>query len=132
MTDSGRVPGSPKEWLARAQGDLALAHISLPTGGYYEDLCFHTQQAAEKSIKAVYLFHGLAFRYIHDLNVLLNGLLSQGVPVPNEVQECISLSIYAWNARYPGLDEPITKEELTEAVRKARIVVAWAEHMLGL
>ena len=48
------TPGTPKDWLARAQGDLALAQISLPEGAYYEDLCFHAQQAAEKAIKAVY------------------------------------------------------------------------------
>lgn len=81
MTNAGRIYGSPEEWLARGQGDLALAKVPLPTKGFYEDLCFHTQQAAEKAIKAVYLFHSLTFRYIHDLNVLINGLLGQGVAV---------------------------------------------------
>ncbi|MBF0143510.1 MAG: HEPN domain-containing protein [Magnetococcales bacterium] len=130
MTDVGRVHGSPREWLARAQGDLALAKVPLPTGGFYEDLCFHTQQAAEKALKAVYLFHGLTFRYIHDLNVLINGLLRQGVVVPGEVQDCIFLSSYAWGGRYPGLDEPITEEEHAVAIRKAEVVVTWAEREL--
>jgi HEPN domain-containing protein len=53
------VPGTPEGWLARAAGDRALAKVSLPAGGYYEDLCFHAQQAAEKAIKAVYVRHGL-------------------------------------------------------------------------
>lgn len=47
-----------------------------------------------------------------------------------EVQDCISLSSYAWGARYPGLDEPITAEEYAEAIRKAEVVVAWAEQVL--
>lgn len=51
------MPGSPAEWLARARGDLALARVPLPAGGFYEDLCFHAQQAAEKAIKAVYRRH---------------------------------------------------------------------------
>ena len=40
-------PGSASDWLARAKGDLALAKVDLPQGGFYEDLCFHAQQAAE-------------------------------------------------------------------------------------
>jgi HEPN domain-containing protein len=60
------IPGLPQEWLARAQGDLALARAPLPEGGFYEDLCFHAQQAAEKALKALYLSRDWAFRYIHD------------------------------------------------------------------
>ena len=59
MPQDKHVPGSPEDWLARAIGDLALARVPLPEGGYYEDLCFHAQQAAEKAIKAVYKKHDL-------------------------------------------------------------------------
>jgi hypothetical protein len=41
--------------MDRAKGDLALARAPLPEGGFYEDLCFHAQQAAEKALKSVYL-----------------------------------------------------------------------------
>ena len=54
MPQGKRVPGSAADWLARAKGDLALAEIPLPKGAFYEDLCFHAQQAAEKALKAVY------------------------------------------------------------------------------
>jgi HEPN domain-containing protein len=57
------VPGSPQEWIARAKGDLALAQAPLPEGGFYEDLCFHAQQAAEKALKSVYLHFAWDFRY---------------------------------------------------------------------
>ena len=49
------VPGSPEDWLARAEGNLAIASAPLPEGAFYEDLCFHAQQAAEKALKAAYL-----------------------------------------------------------------------------
>jgi len=51
-------PGAPKEWLARARGKLALARGPLPPEGYWEDLCYMAQQAAELAIKAVYQQRG--------------------------------------------------------------------------
>lgn len=31
------APGSAKDWLARAKGDLAIAEAPLPDGAFYED-----------------------------------------------------------------------------------------------
>ena len=121
------TPGSADDWLARAKGDLALARAALPVGAFYEDLCYHAQQAAEKAVKAVYQHHGWTFRYTHDLDELLAGLKSHGFAVPAEVEEARSLTSFAWQARYPGLDEPVTDEDHQEAVCLAQIVVAWAE-----
>src|SRR3990172_6567953 len=103
MPQDRPVPGSPADWLARARGDLALARAPLPDGAFYEDLCFHAQQAAEKAIKAVYRAYGLEFRYTHDLQDLLNGLKRNGLPVPAEIEAASDLTDFAWEARYPGL-----------------------------
>jgi len=54
MPQDRPAPGSPQEWLSRAKGDLAMARVPLPEGVFYEDLCFHAQQAAEKAFKGVY------------------------------------------------------------------------------
>ena len=67
MPPEREIPGSPADWLMRARSDLAIAKAPLPEGAVYEDFCFHTQQAAEKAIKAVYKFYSLDFRYTHDL-----------------------------------------------------------------
>ena len=48
MPAERETPGSPKEWLARARSDLALAKIPLPSGGAYEDLCFFTPSRRQK------------------------------------------------------------------------------------
>jgi len=105
---SKHAPGTPEDWLARAEGDLALAKVPLPEGGYYEDLCFHAQQAAEKAIKAIYVRHGLAFRYTHDLGELIASLEKAGIKVPPEITDATILTGYAWEARYPGTSEPVT------------------------
>ena len=124
------VPGSAQDWLARANGDLSLARTPLPKNGFYEDLCFHCQQAAEKAVKAVYQYKGWTFRYTHDLDDLLTGLKRQGLHCPSEVEEATVLTNYAWEARYPGINEPVTAEEYQEAVHQAEQVVAWAEHVV--
>ena len=123
------VPGSPEDWLARAIGDLALACVPLPDKGYYEDLCFHAQQAAEKAIKAVYKKHDLTFRYTHDLGELLADLMEKGITIPHEVEAAQILTVYAWEARYPGLAEPLTNEEYREAIKQANDVVRWAKNL---
>lgn len=80
MPQDRPVPGSVEDWLARAEGDLALARAPLPEGAFYEDLCFHTQQAAEKALKC-----SRPFRYTHDLDELITGLQDEGISVPPEV-----------------------------------------------
>ena len=125
------VPGSAGDWLNRAKGDLALASAPLPEGGFYEDLCFHAQQAAEKALKAVYQKQGWKFRFTHDLEELITGLKNQGLSVPQGVIETIVLTSFASEMRYPGFGEPVTQAEYEEAVRQAKAVVSWAEQVVG-
>lgn len=127
MPPERNIPGSPAEWLARAKGDLALAMTPLPEEGFYEDLCFHAQQAAEKAFKAVYQQHGWPFRYVHSLEELLTGLRQNGLTVPENLDESVTLTDYAFGTRYPGTEEPVSSEEYRRAVDLAQAVLAWAE-----
>jgi HEPN domain-containing protein len=131
MPQDRPIPGTPQDWLVRAKSDLAFARLPLPEGAFYEDLCFHAQQAAEKALKAVYQDHGWTFRYTHDLEELVTGLKRQGLGIPPEVDDAIVLTSFAWEARYPGLGEPVTVEEYQEALRHAEAVVDWAERETG-
>jgi HEPN domain-containing protein len=102
--------GSPEDWLAYARGDLALAqHGDLP-GVMYELLCFHAQQAAEKSLKAVLISRGIAFPRTHDLKMLIE-LLPPKIDRPTWLMDAVILSEYAVIYRYPVISEPITDEE---------------------
>ena len=125
------TPGSPQDWLARAKSDLILARLPLPEGAFYEDLCFHAQQAAEKALKAVYQHHGWIFKYTHDLEELVTGLKQKGLVVPSEIDDSVILTSFAWEARYPGLSEPVTEEEYHKAIEHAEDVVIWAEKEIG-
>jgi HEPN domain-containing protein len=61
-------PGSAADWLRRAHSDLGLAGIALPCDVLYNELCFHAQQAVEKSIKAVLVHYGVEFKRVHDID----------------------------------------------------------------
>ena len=57
---------------------------------------------------------------------LITGLRNEGITVPAEIADAALLTSFAWEARYPGLSEPVTHEEYREALRQAELVVRWA------
>ena len=126
MPASRSPTGSPQDWLARAKGNLALAGAPLPAGCFYEDLCFHAQQAAEKALKAIYQHRAWKFRYVHDLEELLAGLRKGGLTPPPKVDQAKQLTGFAFEARYPGPGEPIGEDEYKRALESAKAVVGWA------
>ncbi len=122
----------PREWLNRAKSNMALSRSGIDEPGIYlEDLCFDAQQAAEKAIKAVLLLLKVHFPYIHDLAELLTLIESGGQTVPQPVREAVQLTPFAAEARYPGSQEPVTREEYENAVTIAATVVRWAEELIG-
>lgn len=118
----------PLAWLQRARSDLQLGRAALSVEGVMpEDACFHAQQCAEKALKALLLYMGIAFTKTHAIEVLLDLLKSQGVSIPDEVDEAFELSEYAVQTRYPGEWEPVTKNEARRAIERAALVLAWVE-----
>ncbi len=116
---------APLRWLENARADLALAGVSLPPGGLYEHLCFHAQQAVEKSLKAVLLQLGIEFPFTHNLQALLDRLPSW-LEVPPQVLEAVILNPYAVATRYPGELETVTESDHRDAMRLAEAVTTWA------
>jgi len=122
-------PASPDKWLTRAESNFHRAKINREEI-LLEDLCFDAQQAAEKSIKAVYIYYNLDFPYTHNLNLLLNKLDSHGINIPDKIQDAVVLSDYAVTTRYPGPHESVTKTEYQQAVKHAKNVLDWATDII--
>jgi HEPN domain-containing protein len=120
--------GSPADWLRRANSDLALACGRLRRGVLTEDLCFHAQQAVEKSLKAVLISKGIEFPRTHNLRMLIDAL-PENVFCDPILDSSAALTDYAVSARYPGEVEEVTRQELKTARHIAREVVAWAENI---
>ena len=122
--------GTPYDWLRRAKSNLIRAKQPKPEEVLWEDLCFDTQQAAEKALKAVLLARRIAFRFVHDIAELLTLLENQGVTLPEEIKASAELTDYSVESRYPGPFEPVTEEEFQRALKIAETVVAWAESLI--
>ena len=88
----------------------------------YEMLCFHAQQAVEKSLKGLLLFLGIDFSLTHNLQLLISLLPDelQALPV---FKEAVNLTPYAVMTRYPGEIEMVSKEQYQESIRIASAVV---------
>ena len=123
-------PGSPADWLRYARADLALARVPLPADGLYELLCFHAQQAVEKSLKAVLIHHGVEPPRTHNLERLVD-LLPTAITRTDILTQLARLTIFATSSRYPGSEENVGEEEYTEAVRLAQDIVSWADTMIA-
>jgi len=127
----GRLPPEdPREWLNRARSSLIRARLEAP-GVYLEDLAFDAQQAAEKAIKAVLIHRKVRFPAVHDVGRLLTLVEESGGAVPEPIRRAAGLTRFAVAARYPGLGEPLGREEYEEAVALAAAVVQWAEAVVG-
>jgi HEPN domain-containing protein len=122
MSPKVNPEGTPEEWLRRAKGNLALAGQRKPKDAYWEDLCFEAQQGAEKAVKAVLLFRRIDFPKTHDIGELLAILGQSGQAVPQNLWGADDLSQYAVETRYPGLAEPVTRDEYRKALSLAQQV----------
>lgn len=130
MPPEAFVPGSPDDWLRHARSDLLLARQQVPPEVLLAMLCFHAQQAVEKSLKAVLLAHGTIFPYTHDLAQLITLVKHAGLPWPDVLDTAAELSVYAVGTRYPGAYGDLTADDYTQAIAIAEQVVAWAEALL--
>lgn len=118
---------SPSEWLAHARSDLAFASLGLNRDILPEQICFHAQQSAEKSLKAVLLHARIDFPFTHDLEALLDTLSAAGIAVPPELEDAGSLTPYAVETRYPGFWGEISEMDVREAIELAEKALSWAE-----
>ena len=109
-----------KEWLRYAKSDLNTArHMFNDVHPKETEIsCYHTQQCAEKSLKAYLIAKETDFPYIHDL-VELIGLCTAIESSFSTIQPyCVSLNPYGVQVRYPNelaVDDNITGQAINYA-----------------
>ena len=70
-----------RRWLRFADEDLdAAQRLLADRSSAPRHVCWHSQQAAERALKAALVFEGIDFPFTHDLNALCN-LLPASWPV---------------------------------------------------
>jgi len=113
-------------WLAKADSDLAAGQRLL-TGGPYDIVCFHAQQAIEKLLKVLLVFYDQQPPRTHDLEELQRLLLAIHNNPDLAVLDLFEASDYAVMARYDlqfWPDEDTAAEALALAVEVKRVVLA--------
>ncbi len=113
-------------WVKKAVNDLQAGELLL-NEGFLAESAFHSQQAAEKSLKAVLISLGVRPPKTHQIEMLLELLSEKGVDVDSlKRYEPEILSTYAVESRYPDFEEEPSEEEAEEALNIANKVVEWS------
>jgi HEPN domain-containing protein len=110
MTPSEARARESREWLAKADEDLASARVLIGSG-HIANALFFCQQAAEKSLKAFLTWHERAFRRTHDLEELGEACRAIDGTLAALLEQADVLSDYAWKLRYPGAVYTPEREE---------------------
>ena len=96
--------------LGKARNDIIAANAIIDTGLAFDAVCFHAQQAVEKSLKAILAAQDLDYPYRHDLGELL----AKAAPVAPSLSpissDIINLTPYAIAVRYDQDFDPSEKQ----------------------
>jgi HEPN domain-containing protein len=120
------------EWVDKAEGDLFTARreYRVRKSPNFDAVCFHTQQAVEKYMKAVLQERGTAIPRTHSLADLL-ALISKSDASFMVIQaDAAVLEGYAIQFRYPGLSA--NKAEAKAALTASENVCLFVKKKLGL
>src|SRR5437660_6527361 len=92
-----------QQWIAKATEDMDAAVFLLTQGSRFRGaIGFHSQQAAEKYLKALLVRHQIDFAKTHDIEKLV-GMLRPAEPgVADVLVEAKWLTRFGVNIRYPG------------------------------
>ena len=121
-----------KNWIGEASSDLEFAEYALK-GGFFSKCCFVTQQASEKTLKALAFYRGAKRIATHSIYKICKDLKING-----EIEEASKiLDQYYITARYPDAFpdgcpfEMFTQTQAKQAVELARMIFNKVTKELG-
>lgn len=123
---------STQEWIDKAEGDFVTAQMSYRARKQpnYDAACYHTQQCAEKYLKARLEEAGMPIPKTHNLYALLT-LVSPLEPTwQNLSTDLHVLNAFAIAYRYPGVTA--TKLDAQDAVKRCRKIRRTIRRSFGL
>ncbi len=110
-----------QKWIAKAEDDFRVAgrELSFEDRPSYDAVCYHSQQCAEKFLKAFLTEQAAPFPYTHVLVDLLALCLKIDEEYETLRKDLEDLSVYGVQVRYPGFDAtlPAAKDALAAAGR---------------
>jgi HEPN domain-containing protein len=115
-------------WLEKARHDLNSARkLFLGADPVLDTAVYHTQQCAEKALKAFLAFHSQPVKKTHDLDELVD-LCVEIDPAFGELYDPVEeLNPYSVVFRYPAEVMEPEKDEVAEAIRLSEKVLQFIE-----
>ena len=121
-----------KAWPAKAHPDLGVAKLCLRQNDFFDAAVYHTQQAAEKALKAFLVFHTGQVIKKHDLMFLVDKCTNIDFSFIQLQSYASGLNVYATYARYPDDNFVIDYEETTTACKKAAFIFDFVKDRLPI
>jgi HEPN domain-containing protein len=111
------------QWIEIADEDLKFAKhgFSISSGVSYRIIAFHSQQCAEKYMKAFLLYYKVDFPYTHNITTLID-LSSDIDETLEELRDAEILTSYATANRYPSEYRKLKKSDAQNSVKLAEKV----------
>jgi len=106
------------EWIKKAFDDLGCAKLIIDSNKeYFNQICFLSQQAIEKLLKAYLIKKSQSISKTHDLTKLTTDCSNFDKAFEEWKNVSLILTTYSVDFRYPG--EEATKEEALESYKLA-------------
>jgi HEPN domain-containing protein len=122
-----------REWLIKADNDARSAKaLSLLTPPILDTAGYHCQQAAEKALKGLMLFHHLPLTKTHNLTLLVGNISVVEPHIMVWLPAAQYLTPFATLFRYPaggGNNDP-TPAEFSQALSAATDIIAFVHSVL--
>lgn len=90
------------EWAKYAEEDFIMAKLALQENGPPNQICFHSQQVAEKYLKGFLVFYREKFEKTHQIGYLLERCNKIDTSFEELKEEAFFLSRFYIETRYPG------------------------------
>jgi HEPN domain-containing protein len=121
MAHDPALVAETRDWFQKAHDDLEAAQRLLSgIPPLAAPAAFHTQQAAEKAMKAFLTWNGQVFRKIHSL-IEIGEACAKLDPGLVEISSRVApISGWAVETRYPGEWSSPTNAEVTQALENVR------------
>ena len=112
-----------REWIRKAESDFKTAeHLLKSSSDLAEGTAFHSQQSAEKYLKAFLVWHQIEFQKTHDINALLRLAGKVDDKLSEILRDAVVLTPYGVDYRYPGDYPEVTRTDAERAFQLAERV----------
>ncbi len=119
-----------KDWVKKAEGDFrtAVRESKIERQPNYDGVCYHSQQCAEKYLKAFRVFNGKNYRKTHSLLLLLEDCIEVDSSFELIREYCDEITGID-QFRYPG--DFAIEEDATLALKNARLIRKFIKEKLS-